>query len=104
MLKENEMIIFKGAELLDVMKEINYILISLHKIGSYYALTLPNSYEAYAKETTEFIDDKNVTQRLAYVRRILSEKFDTSLGDDDMDDIERYLEDLEYWSPKDVND
>lgn len=47
MLKENETIIFKGSELLDVLKEINYILISF-------------------------------------------------LGDDDMDDIERYLEDLEY--------
>nr|WP_174505195.1 hypothetical protein [Acinetobacter sp. Marseille-Q1620] len=48
MLKENETIVFEGKELLEALKEIEFILISLHKIGSYYALTLPDSYEAYA--------------------------------------------------------
>ncbi|SPL72040.1 RHS protein [Acinetobacter stercoris] len=48
MLKENETIVFEGKELLEALKEIEFILISLHKIGSYYALTLPDLYEVYA--------------------------------------------------------
>jgi hypothetical protein len=40
-----------------------------------------------------------VTQRLAKVRHILSSQFDDELGDDDMDDIERAMVDLKYWSP-----
>ncbi|NHB59597.1 hypothetical protein G9F32_16520 [Acinetobacter sp. 194] len=99
MQEKNETIVLQGIELIDVLKEINYILISLHKIGAYYALNLPNSYDEYAKETTRFIDDNNITQRLANIRSLLSDKFDNSLGDDDMDDIERSMEELEYWSP-----
>lgn len=29
---------------------------------------------------------------------ILTEKFDATLGDDDMDDLERAMESLRYWS------
>lgn len=52
----------------------------------------------YEKETTHFIDGWNVTQRLAKVRMILSEKFDNTLGNDDMVDLERAMEGLKYWS------
>lgn len=39
----------------------------------------------------------HVTHRLAKVRAILSMKFDETLGDDDMGDIEREIENLKYW-------
>ena len=55
--------------------------------------------EAYGKATTDFIDQQMVTARLAKIRRIITEKFDSSLGDDDMDDIERYLDGMEFWKP-----
>lgn len=78
------------------------MLISLNKMGSFYAeklLSKDSKVEMdYAYETTKFIDDWKVTQRLAKVREILSEKFDRSLGDDDMDDLERAIEDLNFWS------
>ena len=98
MLKQNEKIILPGDEALDALKEIEFILISLHKMGSYYA-EKPGALEEYRRATTDFIDDCAVTQRLAKVRGIISQHFDDSLGDDDMDDIERYVSDLKLWKP-----
>ncbi|AMX18958.1 hypothetical protein SOI71_11450 [Acinetobacter pittii] len=97
MLEANKKLVYTGDEVLSVLQEIEFILISLHKIGSYYAETLPNSYEEYAKETTNFIDNNNVCDRLANVRKVLSRKFNNDLGADDMSDIERALENIDFW-------
>jgi hypothetical protein len=96
MLSQNKVITYQGEDLICALKDIELILISLHKIGSYY---LDKDQNEYAKETCKFIDEWNVTQRLANVRSILMDKFDSSLGDDDMDDIERSMVDLTYWVP-----
>lgn len=96
MLEQNKTISIPGEEALEVLGEIEFILISLHKIGSYYS---DKSKEAYGKATTDFIDQQMVTARLAKIRRIITERFDSSLGDDDMDDIERYLDGMEFWKP-----
>lgn len=98
MLEKNKKIELPGKEALDALKEIEFILISLHKMGSYYA-EKPGALEEYRKATTDFIDDCAVTQRLAKVRRIISMPFDDSLGDDEMDDMERYFSDLKFWEP-----
>jgi hypothetical protein len=96
MLDKNKSITYQGEDLIYALKDIELILISLHKIGSYY---IDKDQDEYAKETCKFIDEWSVTQRLANVRSILMDKFDSSLGDDDMDDIERSLVDLSYWTP-----
>lgn len=98
MLENNEKIVLPGKEALDALKEIEFILISLHKMGSYYA-EKPGALEEYRKATTDFIDDCAVTQRLAKVRRIVSMPFDDSLGADEMDDMERHFSDLKFWEP-----
>jgi len=87
MLEENEKINLTGEEAITILSEVEYILISLRNIARYY----------YHKETTNFIDKNNVTHRLALIRRVVSEKFNDELGDDDMDDIERELEKLQCW-------
>lgn len=102
MIKKNKEIILSGNKLICALKEIEIILISLHKVSSYYSekfmedeLKFRTEYE---KETTQFIDEWGVTQRLAKVREVLSEKFDNTLGEDDMDDLERAMEALKYWT------
>ncbi|MDQ9021906.1 hypothetical protein RFI02_12400 [Acinetobacter sichuanensis] len=100
MLETNKTLCYSGDELVEVLKEIEYILISLHKLGAHYAETLPSSYLEYADETTKFIDDNNISEKLANIRKILSSKFDNSLGVDDQDDLERAFEKLEYWKPR----
>ena len=78
------------------------MLISLHRIGSYYADKDPKEYE---KETTAFIDSSLVCDRLAAIRTYLSSAFDCSEGEDGMDDIERACEAVEVWrKPGDFTD
>ena len=99
MMQQNEKITLSAEEAIFVLKEINLILISLHNIGAYYTDKKRAEYE---RETNRFIDDWKVTERLSELRAILTEKFDLTLGDDDMDDVERALENTKYWSkPKD---
>ena len=101
MMKENENITISGVELIEALKEVEIILISLHKMGSYYGELLMNNENKhrldYEKETTRFIDEWLVTRKLAKIRRILSEQFDDTLGEDSMDDLERAMEGLKYW-------
>ena len=103
MLEEKKKLTYSGDEIIEALKEIELILISLHQMGSYYGdrflMEGKEKYTAeYEKETTQFIDGWNVTKRLAKVREILSQKFNRTLGNDDMDDLERAMEGLKYWS------
>lgn len=82
-------------EALEILREVNLVLISLHRIGSHY---LDKDRASYERETTRFIDEWQVTRRLASVRRTLTSKFDLAVGADRMDEIERALDDLKYWS------
>jgi len=100
MLKENEIIELTGEETINIIKEVNYLLISLNNIAHYYYneknISDTKRLE-YEHETTNFIDNNEITKRLAEVRKVLSSKFNNELGDDDMDDIERATEDTQYW-------
>ena len=89
-----------GEDAVSVLREIEIILISLHKIGSYYATVEFDGGDAggYAAETCRFVDDWRVTERLATARAILSNAFDATLGEDDMDDLERAMESLPHWA------
>ena len=95
---QNEKITYKGEDMLDILKELSFILCSLHDIGSCYADCIDEKRHEYEKETTDFIDDSRVCERLAHIRSKLTEGFDLTLGDDDMDDIERACCDIRYWS------
>lgn len=100
MMKQNKKISLSGKEAIYVLKEINLILISLHNIGSYY---MDKNKVEYDRETNRFIDDWKVTERLAGLRETLTEKFDLTLGDDDMDDIERAMKSIRYWTKPNDN-
>lgn len=94
----NLKIIYNGAEIAMVIKELSYILCSLHDIGSYYADKIDQERKEYERETTKFIDNSLVCNRLAKIRGVLTEQFDLELGSDEMDDLERICEDIPYWS------
>lgn len=100
-LPTNKSIRYAYDDMMRVISEIDYILISLHNIGSYYhnapgEITEKRRRE-YERETTLYIDESNVTARLANIRAILTEGFDLRLGDDELDDVERALLDAKYW-------
>lgn len=93
MVKRDELV-FEKTEILTVLKKVNFILISLNRIGSYYNDIEQSTYEHW---TTEFIDKSRVTNLLSEVRRTLSSGFSNDLGDDDMSELERIMDGIEYW-------
>lgn len=92
---KNQKICFEGQELIDIFVEIDFILISLAEMGRNFELY--EKRELYEKDTTKFIDECNVTGRLATIRAIIAKKFDNTLGIDDMDDLERVTQYTNYW-------
>ena len=99
MIPKNENITYSGGELMTALEEIEIVLISLHRIHSYYAVLKGEEFKQseYEKEICQFIDKWRVERRLSKVRRILSARFDNTLGDDDMDDLERAFEQVKIW-------
>lgn len=109
LLRANRRIVLSGEDALRILREIEFLLISLNNIGRHY---YPDGDDdgadvlrraQYCAETTCFIDAQQATTRLALMRRILSAPFDTSLGADDMDDIERAVAALPLWRAPDAS-
>jgi hypothetical protein len=103
MLESNKKITYTGEELLAVLNELDLLVVSFDKIGSCYGDKMDGHNDEkvlkeYEGEIIKFVHDWKVPQRIAKVREILSVKFDKTLGDDDMDDLERAAEHLKYWS------
>lgn len=96
LLPANQQIVLPGTVALEIMRELEYMLISLRKISDH---ALFNPAFNFDSATANFVVDAQVRNRLAKVRGLLSEGFDNSLGADDMGDVERYVEDLEFWKP-----
>jgi len=94
MKKNSENITLDKNQAIEVLKEVEVILQSLHNMGTYYMDKDSNEYE---KETTRFIDEWQVTHKLANIRAVLTPKFDSTLGDDDMDELERAMVDIKVW-------
>ncbi|MDH0746741.1 hypothetical protein N5D61_10325 [Pseudomonas sp. GD03842] len=102
MKKENEFVTYSGEDIIEAFSEVEYILISLRDISNYYyhhpeRPVTDETAVAYALETTRFIDQNRINDRLNKIRRILEEPFDNGVGDDDMDDIERVVDKLKFW-------
>lgn len=91
----NQTICFDAWELIEMFKEIDFILISLAEMGRNYELY--KNHESYEKDTTRFIDECQITQKLAKIRGMIANKFDDTLGDDGMGDLERATENAQYW-------
>ena len=105
LLKGNETITLSGQEAIALLRETEYLLISLRDIARHYYEGVqgdigPQQRASYCEATTAFIDDNQVTHRLASLRTTISAKFNLELGSDDMDDIERALQDITYWKPR----
>lgn len=101
--ESNHSINIKGEDALIVLGEIDFILIPLRNIARYYFNDSEgegiDSHKllSYYKETTKFIDNENITFRLAEIRKIITMRFNLSIGDDNMDDIERAMNKIKYW-------
>lgn len=79
-----------------MLAEIEFILIFLHRMGRY---CKDKPVENYQRATTDFIDNRKVTHRLAKMRTLLGRNFDRTRGEDDMTDLERRMVKIRFWKP-----
>ena len=101
MKKNKDEVTLTQDEALKIFVEINYIAVSLANIDRYYSLPDNNNISSYKHEIGAFILDQKVTKRLLSIRALLNNSFDLTIGDDNMDDLERACEDIEYWKRPD---
>jgi len=86
---------YERSKIIAALRDLNMIVVSLDRIGS---CAEDLEEDEYHRVTSEFIDDWEVCRKLANLRMILSEPFSTELGPDNMDELEREMQDVQYWS------
>ena len=97
MLDKKNKICFSKKEILEIFVTIDYIMVSLAEIGRDYSVPENSNTIDYNTQTTKFIDDNDINTKLAEIRKLINSKLYLSLGDDDMDDLERACLNTEYW-------
>jgi hypothetical protein len=99
--KRNSKITLSGKKAIRALQEIEFMMISLRKIEDHYfykEIDSPDQDpEECSRELTRFIRENNFIRKLCTVRSIISEKFDNTLGKDNMDDTERAMENIRVW-------
>jgi len=93
-----EKVEFKKEDIINVIKHINELVVSLDRIDSAHQDT---SKEEWNNIIVEYFLKSNSLKALSTCRTILSKPFSRELGADDMDELERAMEDVEYWSYND---
>jgi hypothetical protein len=80
--------------LLDVFREVESLVVSLDKLGSAFS----KDCQKCDRVTGKYLVEWGIANHFAGVRRALSELFSTKLGSDGMDEVEREVQNVEYWS------
>ena len=96
---KNKNIHLDGTEALEIIKKRDQFVVSLEKIKSYHGD--PRNEKTVEEENhalANYIIEIKLGTELASIRGVLRSKFDLSLGEDDMDDVERYCDTNTYWS------
>jgi hypothetical protein len=94
----DETVFYRKKDIIKVLADLNMMVVSLDRIGSHYSDC--KTVEEYHALSSNFLDEWKVLPKLANARKILDSAFSGELGDDDMDELERELQDLQYWSIK----
>ena len=98
MSKSNNKIKLSEEEALKIIVDLDQIVVSLDKIKSHFAED--SDFQKHDKTLSDYIINEKVNQTLAQIRGLISSKFSLSVGEDDMDDLERACSTNRYWTPE----
>ncbi|KUY29941.1 DUF4303 domain-containing protein [Elizabethkingia ursingii] len=98
MSKSNNKIRLSEEEALKIIIDLDQIVVSLDKIKSHFAEDC--DFQKHDKILSDYIINEKVNQTLAQIRGLLSSKFSLSVGEDNMDDLERACSTNRYWTPE----
>jgi hypothetical protein len=96
-----EKVCYDKELMIGMLRDINLMVVSLDRIGSEYGEWEDRPDEAELNQwLADFIFEWKIPEKLSLIRMHLSDQFSYELGDDDMDELERECQDLQYWSRK----
>jgi hypothetical protein len=95
---KDEKVFYRKKDIIKILADLNMMIVSLDRIGSYY--TELNDDEKFNAISSDFLTDWDVCRKLAHARKTLDSAFSYDLGDDEMGELEREFQDLQYWSLK----
>ncbi len=94
----DEKVSYRRKDIIKILADLNIMVVSLDRIGSYYSDS--KTIEEYHAISSNFLNEWKIAPRLAKMRAVLNTAFSHKLGDDDMDELEKEFQDLQYWSMK----
>lgn len=97
MRRPKKQVAYPREQIIEVLRTLEELVVSLDRIGS---ASHDMTTEDYHAALAEFIRRHKIASKAAQARRILSEPFPTTLGPDDMDELEREMQDVPYWKPR----
>ncbi len=89
------MVKFSKSELIEVLRDLDMIVVSLERIQSNYG---QGDRDTYDRVMNEFMRQWDVTRRLGKVRNTLSQHFSRQRDEYDQDELTREMVDVSYWS------
>jgi hypothetical protein len=95
MMKKDDFVQISRADLIDVLRDLNTIVVSIDRIGS---CAEDVGREQHDRLLLDFFDQWDVWKKLSRAGSKLSEPFSYELGEDNMGELERELEGTPYWS------
>ena len=98
MSKSDNKIKLSEEEAVKIIIDLDQIVVSLDKIKSHFTDDI--DFQKHDKTLSDYIINEKVNQILAQIRGLISSKFSLSVGEDDMDDLERACSTNRYWSPE----
>ncbi|HSI62199.1 MAG TPA: hypothetical protein VLE43_03750 [Candidatus Saccharimonadia bacterium] len=84
---------YDRKEVIQVVRLLNELVVSLDRIGAAWV-----SKEEGSATLADFVVQHRILQKCAEARAIMEGPFSRELGPDDMDELEREMEDVPYWS------
>jgi hypothetical protein len=94
-MNKDDFVQISRADLIAVLRDLNTIVVSTDRIGSCAGEV---GQEQHDRLLLDFFDQWDVWKKLSRARSKLSEPFSYELGEDNMSELERELEDTPYWS------
>ena len=88
-------IAYPRKQILEVLRTLNELVVSLDQLGS-----AEMTKQEHDSAVSDFIQRHRIIRKAAVARKILSEPFSTAEGADGMDELEREMQDIQYWRDK----
>ncbi len=88
-----ETIEVRRRDLLETLRFLEELVLSLNRLGS-----AGGSAQEFGNRLRQYVVDWQVFRRAATIRAALGEYFSYELGADEMDELERELQDTRHWS------